>query len=184
MPEKADTKPLFEKLMILEYQLSSWLKAHLKRHDPTTDPEILNAPRSSTQHSTNLFNLTCESLCRISLLLAAESLNDLLETHPQLYYNHQTNTATLPSPEVCAANLCQTTTLLTRAAKTPINSARLASGPVYFLREFFTRKRDAAGLQWCAGLKKSVCDEGAPFLSWNALLPWCLLDLHQMFARD
>ena len=47
----------------------------------------------------------------------------------------------------------------------------------------------SAGSRWCEELKREVCGGGdgegvAAFLSWNALLQWCLLDFHPMIVRD
>jgi hypothetical protein len=180
---------LFEKLFILESQLSAWLRKHLQH--PATADDAEPTSMASRCNKPNVFGLTCESLCRISLLLTVESLNDLLKHHPPLQPHQHTSTATVPPLEVLTAELCYMTKLLVSTASTPITKARVASGPIYFLREFFTRKGDEAGLRWCAELKGKVCGDGggdgegaAVFLRWDALLPWCLLDFHQMFVRD
>jgi hypothetical protein len=183
---EANINHLLENLFILESQLSAWLRTHL-RH-PATEDDTGITSLISRRDKPNVFGLTCESLCRISLLLTVESLDDLLKHHPPLQSHHHTSTTTIPPLEVLTANLCYTTTLLVSAASTPITKARVASGPIHFLRGFFTRKGDEAGLRWCAELRGKVCSGGddgegaAAFLRWDALLPWCLLDFHQMFV--
>jgi hypothetical protein len=189
---------LFERLVSLESQLSAWLRTHLK-HPETENSSLEHTP--TTRHmNPNVFDLTCESLCRISLLLIVESLDDLLKytSHHNHYHSlplqtiTTTTTTTVILPlEVLTAELCRTAILLVSAATTPINRARTVSGPLYFLREFFARKEDEAGLRWCDELKGRVCgsdggggEEAAAFLRWDALLPWCFLDFHQMFVRD
>jgi hypothetical protein len=181
-PGEAEVSLLFEQLFELESNLNAWLRAHLQQHyASTSENETENIspppppPSSATYHTkTTVFNLTLESLCRISLLLTSESLADLSRHHRQL------TTLPISSPEVAAASLCHTTTLLASAAKTPINCARVVSGPLHFLKGFFARNGDEAGLRWCAGMKGRVCgDKGAEFLRWDALLPWCLLDFHR-----
>jgi hypothetical protein len=174
---------LFERLFELESNLNAWLRAQLQQqHSSATENDTENTSpspspsSSSTPHTkTTLFNLTLESLCRISLLLTSESLADLSQNHPR-----PTTTIPISSPEVAAASLCHTTTLLACAAKTPINRARVVSGPLHFLQGFFARNGDETGLRWLADVKGRVCeDKGAEFLRWDALLPWCLLDFHR-----
>jgi hypothetical protein len=177
---EVEVSPLFEQLFELESSLNAWLVAQLQQqHSSTTEHDTENtslpSSSSSTPHTkTTVFNLTLESLCRISLLLASESLADLSQHHPR------PTTNPISSPEVAAASLCHTTTLLECAAKTPINRARVVSGPLHFLQGFFARNGDETGLRWLADVKGRVCgDKGAEFLRWDALLPWCLLDFHR-----
>lgn len=205
MPEAkgVDVGILFGKLFILESQLSAWLRMHLQQHYAAGSDIQVNSSSSSKSAKPNIFDLTCESLCRISLLLTVESLDDLRRTQPQPHHqtyrsnqlDHHHPVAAIPTLEVIAAQLCNTTLLLVSAASTPITRARVASGPVHFLQEFFTRKRDEGGLRWCAEVKERVCrnvgnggggdgEGAAALLRWDALLPWCLLDFHQIFVRD
>jgi hypothetical protein len=177
-PGEAEVGPLFEQLFELESNLNAWLRAQLQQQYFSAtgiETENTSPPPSSTHHTkTTVFNLTLESLCRISLLLTSESLADLSQHH------RQPTTIPISSPEVAAASLCHTTTLLASAAKTPINCARVVSGPLHFLKGFFARNGDEVGLRWCTEMKGRVCgDKGAEFLRWDALLPWCLLDFHR-----
>jgi hypothetical protein len=182
-PGEVDIDILFERLFVLESQLNDWLREHVQQqqHPATGTSNTETTPPSpppSLHTKTTVFNLTCESLCRISLLLTSESLADLSLYHPRRA--SATATIPIPSPEVAAASLCHTATLLISAAKTPINRARVVSGPLHFLQGFFARRGDEVGLRWCAELKGRVCGvEGAGFLRWDALLPWCLLDFHR-----
>jgi hypothetical protein len=177
---EVEINPLFERLFELEGSLNAWLMAQLQQHHSSAtenDTEYIPPPSSSssTPHTkTTVFNLTLESLCRISLLLTSESLAGLSQHHSR------PTTIPISSPEVAAASLCHTTTLLACAAKTPINRARVVSGPLHFLQGFFARTGDETGLRWLADVKGRVCgDKGAEFLRWDALLPWCLLDFHR-----
>jgi hypothetical protein len=198
-PGEATIGLLFERLVVLESQLSAWLRTHLQH--PGTENNSLEHTPPTRRTNPNVFDLTCESLCRISLLLAVESLDDLLKYHSHHHHHHsqpnhnfhQTTTTTtiIPPLEVLTAELCRTATHLFSAATTPINRARTVSGPIHFLRDFFTRKEDEAGLRWCDEMKGRVYggdddygEEAVAFLRWDALLPWCLLDFHQMFVRD
>jgi hypothetical protein len=178
-PGEAEVSLLFEQVFELESNLNAWLRAQLQQQQfSATEDKTENTsppPSSSTRHTkTTVFNLTLQSLCRISLLLTSESIADLSRHH------RQPTTIPISSPEVAAASLCHTTTLLASAAKTPINCARVVSGPLHFLQGFFARNEDEAGLRWCTEMKGRVCgDKGAEFLRWDALLPWCLLDFHR-----
>jgi hypothetical protein len=177
-PGEAEVSLLFERVFELESNLNAWLRAHLQQRYASAsenETENISPPQPSSHHTkTTVFNLTLESLCRIGLLLTSESLVDLSQHH------RQPTTIPISSPEVAAASLCHTTTLLACAAKTPINCARVVSGPLHFLKGFFARNGDEAGLRWCTEMKGRVCgDKGAEFLRWDALLPWCLLDFHR-----
>jgi hypothetical protein len=71
-------------------------------------------------------------------------------------------------------------TALTHAAYTPICKARVMSAPLHFLRRFYEQSDDLPGLQWCQQTRETICEE-APWLRWDALLPWCLLYPHRLF---
>lgn len=189
-PGETETSLLFGKLFLLESGLNAWLRAHIQQQNQNPATKTLSqkiSPPSDRHTQTTILNLTCESLCRIGLLLTTESLANLSrhnQHHPQPY-SLSNPTAPIPttSPESSAASLCQITILLTNAAQCPLRRARIASGPLHFLQDFFARRGDSDGLKWCAELKGKVYgaqDGGAPpVLRWDALFPWCLLDFHR-----
>jgi hypothetical protein len=141
----------------------------------TADPLEDNRQDDSTENvsTSSLFDLTCESLCRICLLLIVESLHSL-ESHMW-----PTQPPTF-SPQDHATSLRKTMADLMHAAYTPICKARVMSAPLHFLRRFYEQKGDHSGLQWCQEARKTICEE-APWLRWDALLPWCLLYPHKLF---
>jgi hypothetical protein len=123
-----------------------------------------------------LFDLTCESLCRIGLLLVVESLTDLGSWMWPTY-------SLTVTPNACVRALRKTTTLLAEAASIPVCKARATSCPLPFLSRYYTRTRDAVGLQWCTETKEAIYRE-APYLRWDAVLPWSLLTLHEIPLYD
>jgi hypothetical protein len=85
-PGEATIGLLFERLVVLESQLSAWLRTHLQH--PGTENNSLEHTPPTRRTNPNVFDLTCESLCRISLLLAVESLDDLLKYHSHHHHDH------------------------------------------------------------------------------------------------
>jgi hypothetical protein len=164
---------LVKNLMSQEKALTAYLATHctpnpqgdLTQQDPVDE--------DSSMTSKSLFDLTCESLCRICLLLVVESLYNL-ESH---MWPTQSPTFT---PQDHATSLCKTMTALTHAAYTPICKARVLSAPLHFLLGFYERRGDHSGTQWCRRVREAICEE-APWLRWDALLPWCLLYPHRLF---
>jgi hypothetical protein len=123
-----------------------------------------------------LFNLTCETLCRICHLLVVDS---------QARSENQTlsNVSSCPSPMECANDLRQAMTMLEEAAGTPICKARAMSAPLHFLSEYCKQNGDDDGLRWCHKTKETLRGQ-APYLHWDALLPWCLLTLNEIPYYD
>jgi hypothetical protein len=164
---------LVKNLISQEKALTSYLTTHCtadsyddrNQHNPVKD--------DSATPSKPLFDLTCESLCRICLLLIVESLHNL-ETH---MWPTQPPTS---APRDHAASLRKTMAALPRAAYTPICKGRVMSAPLHFLRRFYEQQGDLPGLQWCRQARETICEE-APWLRWDALLPWCLLYPDRLF---
>jgi len=166
---------LVKDLMSQEKDLTTYLIIHC-----TTDPQVtstqhdrVNEDLDQAKNSKSLFDLTCESLCRICLLLVVESLHNfeshMWPTQPPTF-----------DPQTHATSLRKTMAALTDAAYTPICKARVMSAPLHFLRRFYEQQGDSAGLRWCQRVRETVCKE-APWLRWDALLPWCLLYPHKLF---
>jgi hypothetical protein len=175
---------LASRLDVQETALRSWLVAHSLSDtgqgnvrsglavNQTGDLETSSSPDSRN----SLFNLTCETLCRICHLLIVESLARLDDR----------TSHSLPSclsSNACASDLRKAMTLLEEAAGTPICKARVMSAPLHFLSEFCKRHEDYAGLWWCHKTKEALQSE-APYLHWDALLPWCLLTLNEIPYYD
>jgi hypothetical protein len=173
-------KPPIKSLITLEKALIAWLEAFCSgspngdcvQSDPA--PRVTDSPPSDCRSS--LFDLTCESLCRICLLLVVESLADLESWTWPTY----SPTFTL---NACVRALCKTTSLLAEVASIPVCRARATSCPLLFLSRYYTRTKDAVGLQWCLETKETIYRE-APYLRWDALLPWSLLTLHEIPSYD
>jgi hypothetical protein len=165
----SDITSLSENILTLKKTFEFWLKSFcvVSRLDQQ------NAPRDT---KTSIHDLTCESLCRICLLLLVEGLTDL-ETRENPAHPPTCNT------ETYANELRKTTTLFTTATKIPVVKARGVSGPLHFLQRYYSRTGDAAGMQWCLKLKESVRRE-APYLSWDVMLPWSLLTLYAIPLRS
>lgn len=154
-------------LMSQEKALAAYLTKHCTASPQESRLEHNPAKDDSAVTSKSLFDLTCESLCRICLLLVVESLHNL-ETH--MWPKHPPTFA----PQDHATSLRKTMAALTHAAYTPICKARVMSAPLHFLGGFYEQQGDLSGLQWCRQIRETVCKE-APWLRWDALLPWCLL---------
>jgi hypothetical protein len=165
----SDITSLSENILTLKKTFEFWLKSFcvVSRLDQQ------NAPRDT---KTSIHDLTCESLCRICLLLLVEGLTDL-ETRENPAHPPTCNT------ETYANELRKTTILFTTATKIPVVKARGVSGPLHFLQRNYSRTGDAAGMQWCLKLKESVRRE-APYLSWDVMLPWSLLTLYAIPLRS
>lgn len=91
--------------------------------------------------------------------------------------------ASYASPMDCADGLRKTMMSLEEAAGTPICKARVMSAPLHFLSDYYERHDDDSGLQWCHKTKELLQSE-APYLHWEALLPWCLLTLNEIPHYD
>jgi hypothetical protein len=173
---------LARRLNTQETALSSWLMAHASKATGRTAPRNgiagSNSGNATTPPSSrnSLFNLTCETLCRICHLLVVESLAEA---------NHDISRSLLllPSPSACASNLRHAMTTLEEAAGTPICKARVMSAPLHFLSGYYKRHEDDAGLQWCRKTRQAL-EKQAPYLHWDALLPWCLLTLDEIPHYD
>ena len=174
---------LARRLEIQETALRSWL-AECSFSDNTGQATVRNGlavkktgDSTSSPDSTNsLFNLTCETLCRICHLLIAEILARVGELT-----SHELSPC--PSPNTCASDLRSAMTMLEEAAGTPICKARVMSAPLHFLSGYCKRHEDDEGLQWCHKTKEALRSE-APYLHWDALLPWCLLTLNEIPYYD
>jgi hypothetical protein len=163
-----DSKSLRENISTLKKTFEFWLQSFCVSSRPDQEP-------STPKARTPIHDLTCESLCRICLLLLVEGLTDF-EAHNQP--SHPPTSTT----ESYANQLRKTATLFTTATKIPVVKARGVSGPLHFLDRYYSRTGDVAGMQWCQQLKESVCRE-APYLSWDVMLPWSLLALYAIPLR-
>jgi hypothetical protein len=176
-PRISDTS-LSENILTLKKTFEFWLKSfctpssRLDNKDPTASP---NKPKPS------IHDLTCESLCRICLLLLVSGLTDLEEKKNPTQQHFSRPSPTF-NPDQYAGELRQTASLFMRATKIPIVKARGVSGALHFLGAYYSRVGDAKGVQWCRQLKESVCSE-APYLSWDVMLPWSLLTLYAIPLR-
>lgn len=171
---------LVKDLMSQEKALTTYLTTYCEadpqeesrtQHD---DPAKDSSDNTKTPMSKSLFDLTCESLCRICLLLVVEGLHEL-ET--RMWPGTQPPTF---APRAHATSLRKTMAALMHAVYTPICKARVMSAPLHFLRRFYAQQGDEAGVRWCQRARETVCKE-APWLRWDALLPWCLLYPHKLF---
>ena len=164
---------LVKNLIWQEKALAAYLTTHCSASLQDSRLEHSPAKDDSAITSKSLFDLTCESLCRICLLLVVESLHNfeshMWPTQPPTF-----------DPQTHATSLRKTIAALTDAAYTPICKARVMSAPLHFLRRFYEQQGDSAGLRWCQRVRETVCKE-APWLRWDALLPWCLLYPHKLF---
>ena len=173
-PRTSDTSALTENILKLKKTFEFWLKSFTQ-----LDQQHQQQPQSPTHKPKNpsIHDLTCESLCRICLLLLVSGLADLsknpLAPHPP---------SDRPNPTPYALSLRKTTLLFTKSTKIPIVKARGVSGALHFLHAFYTRTGDDEGAQWCQQVKESVCAE-APYLSWDLMLPWSLLTLYAIPLR-
>jgi hypothetical protein len=168
-PRLSDISDMSENILTLKKTFESWLKSFSMVSRLDQEP----APRDTKKNS--IHDLTCESLCRICLLLLVEGLTDL-ETRKQPEHTPSFNT------EQYASELSKTASLFMTATKIPMVKARGVSGSLHFLEGYYSRTENAAGMQWCSQLKESVCRE-APYLSWDVMLPWSLLTLYAIPLR-
>jgi hypothetical protein len=167
-------------LITLEKALIAWLEAFCSGSPYGDYVQSDSAPRVTgslpRDCRRSLFDLTCESLCRICLLLVVESLTDL---ESWMWPAHSLTF----TPNACVRALRKTTTLLAEVASIPVCKARATTCPLLFLSRYYTRTKDAVGLQWCLDTKEAIHRE-APYLRWDALLPWSLLTLHEIPLYD
>lgn len=159
---------MIENIFTLKKTFETWLKSFcsVSRLSQKTSPRVVK---------NSIHDLTCESLCRICLLLLVEGLTDL-ESREQPERLPTFNT------EEYATELRNTVALFLKATKIPIVKARGVSGPLHFLGRHYSRTGNAEGEQWCLELKESLCKE-APYLSWDLMLPWSLLTLYAIPLR-
>jgi hypothetical protein len=174
----SDTSSLSASILTLKKTFETWLQSfsvvsRLNQHQQTPPP------REDAKKNTTIHDLTCESLCRICLLLLVEGLAEL-ETRNINQPDHSSPPTF--NTEDYANELRKTATLFTTATKIPVVKARGVSGSLHFLDRYYFRIGDVAGTQWCLALKERVCRE-APYLSWEGMLPWSLLTLYAIPLR-
>jgi hypothetical protein len=133
---------LVKNLMLQEKALTAYLTTHCASYPKEDLTQQDPVDEESSMTSKSLFDLTCESLCRICLLLVVESLHNL-ESH---MWPTQSPTFT---PQDHATSLRKTMTALTHAVYTPICKAKVLSAPLHFLHGFYERRGDHSGTQWC-----------------------------------
>jgi hypothetical protein len=165
----ASVSSLSEKILTLKKTFEFWLKSFCVVSRLKQETASRDAKKDS------IHDLTCESLCRICLLLLVEGLADL-EARKQPEDPSSFNT------EQYASELRKTADLFMSATKIPMVKARGVSGSVHFLEEYYSRTGNIAGRHWCSQLRESVCRE-APYLSWDVMLPWSLLTLYAIPLR-
>lgn len=175
---------LKNKLASLERALTVWLgsfcesKSHTGR-DLTASAIAHNTDRSLEEHEfksappESLFELACESLCRICLLLiyqsqlSLESFSDSTKLAQSRYHS---------SAVVCADSLRHLVGLLAGVAERPIAQGLALRAPLHFLEQWYSFCGDNGGLLWCAATTEAVRAR-APYLQWDALMPWSLMPL-------
>jgi hypothetical protein len=165
----ASVSSLSEKILTLKKTFEFWLKSFCVVSRLKQETASRDAKKDS------IHDLTCESLCRICLLVLVEGLADL-EARKQPEGPSSLNT------EQYASELRKTADLFMSATKIPMVKARGVSGSVHFLEEYYSRTGNIAGRHWCSQLRESVCRE-APYLSWDVMLPWSLLTLYAIPLR-
>jgi hypothetical protein len=165
----ASVSSLSEKILTLKKTFEFWLKSFCVVSRLNQETASRDAKKDS------IHDLTCESLCRICLLVLVEGLADL-EARKQPEGPSSLNT------EQYASELRKTADLFMSATKIPMVKARGVSGSVHFLEEYYSRTGNIAGRHWCSQLRESVCRE-APYLSWDVMLPWSLLTLYAIPLR-
>lgn len=163
---------LISNILALKKTFESWLQSFSTISRPDQDS-------SSPTPKLSIHDLTCESLCRICLLLLVSGLADLeKKTHNNNNPPHHPTFA----PASYATSLRKTAALFTSATRIPVVKARGVSGPLHFLDDFYSNVGDSEGKQWCLELKEGLCSE-APYLSWDVMLPWSLLTLYAIPLR-
>ena len=164
---------LSARLGIQKAALQSWLEHYAVSHQDENHSGCHIMPRNM---KVSIINLTCETLCRICLLLIVESLVSL---------EHEIMPRRSPSSasDTCASDLLNTMAMLEKAAITPTCKARVMSAPLHFLSEYYTRHKDRAGLRLCQKIREDL-EKQAPYLHWDALLPWCFLTLGELPQYD
>lgn len=177
---------LVERLSIQMTALSSWLgEFTVSEREQELSLEVVTMGVTKVQAGPatlspavkpSIFNLTCETLCRICLLLIVESLVSL---EHQMWPKRSPSSAA----DACASDLLNTMTMLEKAAVMPICKARVMSAPLHFLSGYYARHNDRAGSRLCENIKEALENE-APYLHWDALLPWCLLTLSEIPHYD
>lgn len=158
--------------------LDSWLKSFCKpamgqEHEVSRSRRqpVLVSSKQSASHL--LFALTCESLCRVCILLTCHSLHTLHVRHGS---SEEEERLSLGTATACAQELYATAVLLERVAERPVCKALALRGPLYFLSDYYQFMEDSAGLELCFKMSEEVRAK-APYLNWDSLLPWSLLPL-------
>ena len=173
---------LVRRLNTLEIALRSWLATYSPSNGfPSTVRSglVVENTRGSNPSPglrNSLFNLTCETLCRICHLLVIDSQARLDDQAPSIV-------SSCSSPMSRVNDLRQTMIMLEDAAGTPICKSRAMSAPLHFLSEYCKRHGDDDLLFWCCKTKERLQSQ-APYLHWDALLPWCLLTLNEIPHYD
>lgn len=158
--------------------LNSWLKSFCEPCKGQEDNMSGNYRQlvlaSSKQPNAHLlFALTCESLCRVCILLIYHSLHSLHIRHGS---SEEERRQSLSNATACAQELHATTMLLERVAERPVCKALALRGPLYFLSNYYQSMEDSAGLELCLKMSEDVYAK-ALYLTWDSLLPWTLLPL-------
>lgn len=167
-------RDLFAMGKLLESWLKSFCKPAMGHEDELSRccrQPILVSSKQSASHL--LFALTCESLCRVCILLTHHSLHTLHVRHGS---SEEEERLSLSTATACAQELYATAVLLERVAERPVCKALALRGPLFFLSDYYQSMEDSAGME--LSLKMSVQVRAkAPYLNWDSLLPWTLLPL-------
>lgn len=167
-------------LASLEQALLAWLETFRQRGmsaRPSSDgieiDHLQSLKASNATSSDTLFGLSCEMLCRVCLLLISRGhlQLDQHDSTSRLDDHHHHGVAIER-----AEQLRQTTIGLAEIAERPVCRALALRAPLHFLDDWYRAAEDLSGLKWCLELRNSV-QKKAPYLNWNAVLPWSLISL-------
>lgn len=170
-------------LASLERALSTWLGSfckslsHAEQDDHVVsspcDAMRIEAVLATKEKTPPLFDLACESLCRICLLLLYQSQMVL---EPSDHSKQPEQSRASSAAAVCADSLRHTVDQLAGVAERPIARGLALRAPLHFLDQWFSYAEDCDGLRWCAEMTKDM-RRRAPYLHWDALMPWSFVPL-------
>lgn len=188
-PTSADIQRILRTLGGLDCELSDCRKLACPNQDETPDarwtPEaddwwqssalVVASRQSSKQESVLTLLYSCFNM--IMRLLLCQSIMDCALTpagHLVFYTEHQTVSEYITRATKIADELCCTATYLSADAAGDIWKASAMRAPLYFASSWYERSGDREKIAWCKGVESIVRKE-APYLEWDALMPWSLL---------
>jgi len=131
--------------------------------------------QSSKQESVLIMLYGCLNM--IMRLLLCQSIMDCALTpsgHLVFYDSHQVVSDHVDRTTQIADELCWTAAYMSARADGDVWKASVIRAPLHFAMSWYERTGDREKIEWCKEVER-IARKEAPYLEWDALMPWSLL---------